>query len=465
MWLYLFFPHLYLETVGVQQALAADAPCVIFDDIQKIVKDANAAAIDAGIEAGMNLPTALCLAPELDVVVFDEVKLRPVHARLLKQANDFSSWVAFDGEQGMYLEIASMQRLLGSPEQIAERLQAQFSSLTLTMASAPYARCARLLARAEHAVHLNKATMTHYLAMLPIESLPIEDAFRFKLKRLGIQQLGKLLSLKPNDIAYRIDAELADELGYVTGRLKWFPQPVHAAKTFHQHYELMAEIENAHVLLFPISKMLKQLEQFLRDYCLKCRKLIVKCHYRDAGYATLSLMPAKPTAAADEWIFFLKNKLASFSIAEPILRLELYSKWFERVKKEELDLLGASQSSDGDSRSALVNLLHSKIGEQAYAFLQYCDSPWPERRTQCTRTLQKTGWQRQENAPVFLLEHPLAVNRSAYVLLHGPDRIASGWWEDQACVRDYYVGRCATGQLHWLYRDQERNWFLHGYFS
>jgi protein ImuB len=53
------------------------------------------------------------------------------------------------------------------------------------------------------------------------------------------------------------------------------------------------------------------------------------------------------------------------------------------------------------------------------------------------------------------------------VLLSGPERIQSGWWDGGAVARDYYVARAADGARWWIFRECEapRRWFLHGCFA
>ncbi|MDH4293615.1 MAG: DNA polymerase Y family protein, partial [Betaproteobacteria bacterium] len=52
-------------------------------------------------------------------------------------------------------------------------------------------------------------------------------------------------------------------------------------------------------------------------------------------------------------------------------------------------------------------------------------------------------------------------------LLGGPERIESGWWDEQPVARDYFVARCPQYSLLWIYRERSANarWFLQGIFS
>ena len=70
--------------------------------------------------------------------------------------------------------------------------------------------------------------------------------------------------------------------------------------------------------------------------------------------------------------------------------------------------------------------------------------------------------------PSILLPMPQMLNakpHAGWQFLQGPERIQSGWWDNQAICRDYFIMRNAQGQLCWLFRNHQEEWFLHGYFA
>ena len=52
-------------------------------------------------------------------------------------------------------------------------------------------------------------------------------------------------------------------------------------------------------------------------------------------------------------------------------------------------------------------------------------------------------------------------------ILHGPERLESGWWDGDDVRRDYYVVRTSLGQRAWAYTPagQRDGWMLHGWFG
>jgi protein ImuB len=78
--------------------------------------------------------------------------------------------------------------------------------------------------------------------------------------------------------------------------------------------------------------------------------------------------------------------------------------------------------------------------------------------------------------PFWLLDPPLALqvrrNRPFHgtplTLVRGPERIESGWWDQQSAVRDYFVAEDAHAARYWIYRErgvQDASWFLHGLYA
>ena len=68
--------------------------------------------------------------------------------------------------------------------------------------------------------------------------------------------------------------------------------------------------------------------------------------------------------------------------------------------------------------------------------------------------------------PVWLLDAPLPL-ASGLILEQGPERIESGWWDENGIDRDYYVARNEAGERFWIFRERKepQRWFVHGLFA
>jgi protein ImuB len=63
------------------------------------------------------------------------------------------------------------------------------------------------------------------------------------------------------------------------------------------------------------------------------------------------------------------------------------------------------------------------------------------------------------------------------VLLAGPERIESGWWDGGEIARDYFIARTGDQALVWVFRERPSlqsasgpparggGWYLHGLFA
>jgi protein ImuB len=67
---------------------------------------------------------------------------------------------------------------------------------------------------------------------------------------------------------------------------------------------------------------------------------------------------------------------------------------------------------------------------------------------------------------------PLPVEQGAPVyqgilkLLDRPERLETGWWDDDGIARDYYIAVNPAGIHVWVYQDRRSvGWYLHGIFG
>ena len=65
--------------------------------------------------------------------------------------------------------------------------------------------------------------------------------------------------------------------------------------------------------------------------------------------------------------------------------------------------------------------------------------------------------------------HPLHQGKLA--LLAGPERLETGWWDEDGIARDYYTAVSPCGVGLWVFRSREpgqggrSGWYLHGFFG
>ena len=137
-----------------------------------------------------------------------------------------------------------------------------------------------------------------------------------------------------------------------------------------------------------------------------------------------------------------------------------------------------------------MDQLRARLGDEVCETLTVQDQHHPQWAQQAQRAGQAvtnqpaTQGRLKKSRPLWLLPEPkpLLMHKSPYqdkeqnteqdkeqnqpelVLLHGPERIRTGWWQ-AGIFRDYYVARLSNGAHGWVFVDAQQQWYLHGYFS
>jgi protein ImuB len=53
-------------------------------------------------------------------------------------------------------------------------------------------------------------------------------------------------------------------------------------------------------------------------------------------------------------------------------------------------------------------------------------------------------------------------------IVAGPERLETGWWDEDGIARDYYTAINPRGMRLWIFRNrrsQPSAWYLHGFFG
>ena len=80
--------------------------------------------------------------------------------------------------------------------------------------------------------------------------------------------------------------------------------------------------------------------------------------------------------------------------------------------------------------------------------------------------LRRPLWMLPEPRPLGN-EKGLPLYQGRLELLDGPERLETGWWDDDGIARDYFVAANPAGMHLWIFRnrDRESGWYLHGMFG
>lgn len=481
LWLYLHFPHLQLDSLchGVpssqkqppaapNEQVTSQHSLVILHHQSNCVLQLNQAAIDAGIRTGMGLGTAAALDQHLQVLPYksdvEQKKLVEIAEHLYLVTSDISLFPP----NGLLLRIHNMLMLYNGLTGYWRVLKNQLKDFQVTYyyasGQSPYA--ARILARtAWNQISDHLPMLQHQIGIRQLTDSELDKKTVNKLARVGIHSLADLMALPLKDVAKRFDIDLVTYLGRLSGEFHHPMDFYHPQSKFQRYLELLYEISHTDTLLSPMKQLLAALEQFLKIRDLLTQKIIFTLYQRDNKALTLEVGSAQGEYQAAKWASLTTLKLDHLTLQAPIFALELSAPESQLRSPDKADLFSASKGTL--SYLQLISLLQAKLGEEAISQVILDDDFRPEKVNKYVPPqLEVTPKQISTNPlrPSFILQTPQPLAEKVSII-HGPERISTGWWDNQQITRDYFIARNQHGQWLWIYRTSNSLWFAHGFFS
>jgi protein ImuB len=427
LWVALCFPHLALDSRlrGRASPEAADQPWAVVESRSVLI--CNAAAEAEALEA---------------IAVW---------------AGQFTAKVSLEPPRDVLLEVEGSLRLFGGLARLMARLRNGLVDLGFgaILATGPTARAALWLARSEG----------QSLHAVPVEAIePAPEALDL-LRRIGIRTLGELARLPRAGLAARLGQRLLDDLDRATGALpeprRFFVPP----ERFSARLELPAPVTQAERVLFAARRLLVQMEGFLAARQTGVRGFTLSLLHRGASPTRLELRFAAPRRDAEHCLHLLRERLDRSVLAHPADTIRLEADRLAPLAGAPADLFGDPRAG-AEAWERLAEHLQARLGEDQVHGLATHAEHRPERAWRATAAAAGAAGAAEAPPgprPLWLLEPPRRVAEGDFVLLAGPERIESGWWEGEDVVRDYFIA-ARGASLAWIYRARE-GWFLHGLFA
>ncbi len=469
-WLYLHFPHLQRDSLLPAETDGAAQPLIIVGPAPHPIRQLNPAAEAAGLHPGMGLASAASLCHPLTILNHDPgFEATRLH-ELANACYALTADIVLYPPQGMACQITPMLKLYGSLDRYLQAIKALLSSqqVTATLACAPTLSAAQLLA--SHGIaqeQMCPAHVQHVLHTLPVAHLPLSARQQQLLERLGITTLAQLQALPRDEVGPRIGIEVLDVLDRLSGRKPESHRYFIPQERFERSLILEHELSHSQALLFPLKRVLQQLQDFLQQRASRVQHLHIVLGYRDHNEQSLHLASGEPESRADIWLNLLQLKLDQLTLRAPVIRLRLTVDQLLACDEPTPDLFTAQQ---GLNPTQLLSRLHAKLGPQAVQQIRLQEDYRPEHAFShhhihhLRHAEQSATVPSQTLRPTLLLE-PATPLCEPLRIVHGPERIQTAWWSDDAICRDYFVARNTQGQTLWVYRDPEQRWFVHGLFA
>lgn len=486
LWLALYLPQLSLD---IHPALAPGKAVVE----QNRILACDAAALQAGVRPWMKPALARSLLPNIAILPRDADAEQALLNTLACWAGTWTPRICVVPQTGLLLEIGSCLRLFGGFERLHGAIIAGLNAqgYAVCSAAAPVAQGALWLALAgKNGVRVDRDAMSAVLDALPLSAvaneLPADCITR--LNSFGLSTLGEVRRLPQSALTRRIGTgvmlTLACTYGEVPDMREAFVFPSH----FDLRLELPVPVDNAEALLFASRRLVQALSGWLTTRQGGVRECMLLLEHRQCAATPVALRFAETLRDGVRIEAILRERLPRIILKTQVEALHL-------VADSVLDLPGQSQPlfrKDGAQAAAmpaLMERLRARLGEAAV----HGYTSIAEHRPECVSARRPTG--RSHDAvspprPLYLLQTPQTLSEQQgrphhrnepLVLLAGPERIESGWWDEGErnaddrptgdIRRDYFVALAPDQRWLWIYRecradfDKGGGWFLHGYFS
>ncbi|CAE6895324.1 DNA polymerase Y family protein [Vibrio sp. B1FLJ16] len=464
LWIYLHFPRLQLDTLfGDNQ----EQPVVIVESQRGRIIQYNDIAEQQGIKPNMGLGSAASLCRGLQV--------HPYHPKTeLNKLQEIAQWlylitsdVVLMPNKGLLLRATPMLSLYEGLQNYWHKVTSHLGTLKLTFqfgcGFSPFA--AKLMALSgSNQLTENSEFIQQSLSLVPLTLTDLSTVTVDKLQRVGVSTLQDLLELPLQDIARRFDIDLVNYVGRLTGQFKHPVDFYHPTESFQVYLELLFELENVQWIEKPLVKLLRQLETFLKLRNKVAFELRLTLHQRDKQEQHLQLTSAQGDYLSQRWLQLASLNLESLAFNGPVIGLSLQVIRQGEPISSACDLFAGQKGQMNNLE--LLSLLQAKLGKSAVLKPDIACDPRPEKACQYRPadepdvTISAIPHLLR---PAMQLPAPIPLQEQV-ALVHGPERIVSGWWDGDEIMRDYYIAHTRQGRWLWVFRDQHKHWFLHGYF-
>ena len=476
LWLCLNFPRLPIE-VFLRAGTPPEPLVVAGGGNAPLVVACDERAAAAGIRSGMALSAAYALSPQLIAHTRDTKAEQSCLEEIALWALQFTSQVSLLAPDSLLLEIGASLKLFGGLDALCKRINesaAQLGFDTL-VAVAPTPRGAHWLASAGFGVIVEEhKALRHHLGKLPVSCLAA-DADTFKsLARTGIRSIGQLASLPRDALARRFGQGFLDQLYRAFGDLP-DPQPAFTPPSrFAARLALPSPVSEAEALLFGAQRLILQMTGYLSASNAGVTRLRLALEDEDRKKTDVIVALSIPSRDPKHLLNLLRERFSQTRLPARSEAITLEALDIAQLAPRNFSFL-PDATHVREERATLVERLRARLGNDAVHGL----SLFPDARPEFAWHEAEPGAVAHSGPPLlrpaWLLHHPRRLKLhdghpwldGELLILDGPERIETGWWDGGDVMRDYFVARNDNGATYWIYRERsiEKNWFLHGIFS
>lgn len=469
-WACILLTRLALD--GVQRGRDdADAPLVLVSGHvpRRLIRAVNAQARALGLRPGMSLTAAQTLVTDFAVAEYDEQQISHWQHFLAAWAYRYSSHVSLDYPHALLLEVESSLGLFGPWPRFEQRLREDLTGLGFQhrIVLAPNPAAARALTNVHDGLAvMDSLALREHIQRLPIQRSGLDAQSVATLSRMGLKQLGQILRLPRDTLARRFPAEVLAHLDRLLGVLPVALGSYQPADEFVARIEFNFEVDSHQALLFPIRRLLLDLQAFLAGRDCSVQRFELTLEHRDHAPTCLPIGLLSAERDAQQLFEVTRSRLEQLQLPEPVLAVRLRASDLPSFTPKPVSLL-EERPPPVQPWDQLRERLRARLGDEAIHGLVAVADHRPE----CAwrRDTEGAGMPPVQlgKRPGWLLAEPEPLNELMPEILAGPERIESGWWDGADRRRDYYVVRTRDGRLAWVWQavDGQGPWMLHGWFA
>lgn len=454
-----------------------------------------------GITAGMPVSEARTFIRPRDRCACEPVQFeldRQVLIELAIQAERFSFCVGLeDAEQPecLLLDVTGIAHLFGGDESLGRQIdewvsvQGLYGRIAIAGTAGQAWAAAHLVSRHRRPSILSSGDR-NILEAFPLIALRLSAATVSKLHHLGVQTVSQLLALDRPALLRRFGKELLRRLDQFTGQRPELITPCRARPRLRVERRLEEGISHPDAIERLSSSLLEQLLQQLQPWRLGLRHLRGELRLEDRTVQEIDLRVCQATHDRRHLEELLRFQWERVSLTAPLMSLSWEALEVMPLDAVQGELFGQASRDQSRRYAMLINRLVSRLGKEAVVAPQLLPDPVPERSvhrrpmTQVAGETVQTHPSRRCHAldrPPLLFNKPrpievitVAPEGPPRMILWdshrweiggawGPERIESGWWQDEFVRRDYYRAETTMGRRLWLFRRlQDGRWFWHG---
>jgi protein ImuB len=492
----IWFPYLATDWHARKQLQLRDKAFVLKATVRNrvIVTAANAQAQAQGIHENTVLADAKALYPSLHVMDDKPTLTKQLADRIAEWCIRFTPIASADYPNGVLLDASGCTHLWGGEENylndITKRLHQR--GYTVRIAIADTIGCAWAMARYGNQIIVDKEKQSQALLNLPVTVLRIDNETTEILQKLGLRQIGNLVSIPAKSLRRRFGNLLLQRLRQAIGEEDENIVPVYPIEPYGERLPCIEPIKTKEGIEITLQHLLSNLCSRLQKEGKGLRKAFFRAYQLDGGVSGIEIATNHPSQNVEHLFQLFGIRLSTIEPKEGIELFLLEATVVEKALGKQEDLWGTqSNFLDGEILD-LMDRFTNRLGAEAVQRFLPTEHYWPERSYKRTVDLNEaptTKWKLDRPRPLQLLSPPELIEVTAPVpdypplnfrykgqphkvmKADGPERIEQEWWIQEGEHRDYYAVEDEEGKRYWLFRSGHYNetrspkWFLHGFFA